>query len=94
MQTLKALRALDRPDPIDLTMATFKDGPLTVYGFDLSPDKSNSSPCPRGVTSLEMRFSSATPSDGLVGIVMGQFHGMFTVDKNGFVEVSDRIYNL
>ncbi len=92
VQTLKALRALDRPNSVDLSLWTFKNGPLTVFGFDLSPDKTDSSPCRWGITSLELRFSSPVPKDGLTAIVFSQFHGLMTIDKHRNVDTFDYIY--
>ncbi len=92
VQTLKALRALDKPQPVDFATNVFKNGPLTIFGWDLSADRSNYSPCRRGVTSMELRFAKPTPAVGLTAIVMGQFHGMMTIDKNHTVNVFDRIY--
>ncbi len=93
VQTLKALRALDKPHEIDLPMDSFKAGPLAIFGFDLSSDKTDYSPCRRGVTSLELRFSMPTPDVGITGIVMGNFHGMVNIDQHRNVNVMDRIYN-
>ncbi len=91
-QTLKALGALDRLESVDIGMPRFRDGPLTLFGFDLSPDRSDASPCKRGVTSLEMRFAQPTPTVGLTGIVYAYFHGMMTIDGARNVCVYDRIY--
>ena len=92
VQALKALRILDRPEPVDIDMSQYVQGPQTVFGWDLSGDLSDDSPCKRGITSLDLQFSEPLPASGVTVSIYGHFHGMITVDADGKVESYDRIY--
>ena len=75
-------------------MTKYQTGPLALYGYCLSSDLTDSSPCRRGTASLDFRFSrtNPVPPSGLTVVCYGQFHSMVTLDGVGNVETYDHIY--
>ena len=67
----KALRVAHSNSETDLSMTHFTNGPFTLFGFDVSRDRTADSTC-RAVsnTSIEFEFKNTpVPSGGLVSSV-------------------------
>ena len=85
---LKALRILDKPSTLDITMEDWAEGPMTLFGFDLSKDGSDNTDPINGTVSVNLRFQNATPV-GLVAIFYGCYHGTLFIYSDKTVESYD-----
>lgn len=90
LHLLRALRLDDSPSLTGLDAYKFRTGPLSLFCFDFSPDRSDAS-YQRAIDqmSLELAFEKV-PTGGLTGICIGLYNSQMSI-QNASINVFDSV---